>query len=564
MLLNTKILSYLQDRNRGKIIGLLLAVFIIYLPFINNALFFDDLPFFSRTVIDYAQSPPSFNLRWLPYASIGWTWKAFGDTPLPLHLGNLLLHAANTLLMFILLQQLSTLILNKNRQTANQTALPPFFLDPASWNAWLGALCFACHPVAVYATGYVVQRTILMATLFTLSMQLAYLQGLVSNKKHQQIGWLLLSIIFYFLAVFSKEHSLTALAVVIAMTILLRPYINANWRYTAATWLGFIAVAALVILKAKGVFGAAYEHDAAALFEQQGIVNTSQNLHLLSIFTQAGLFFKYLFLWLLPNTAWMSVDMRETFSGAVVVWQNWLKVACFIVYGLITLKLLFHKGKIGLLGFALICPWLMFVVEFASVRVQEPFVLYRSYLWMPGLLLLIPIALDSLTSLNITKKTINIVAFTIILTLVPLSWNRLWIFADGYRLWNDAALLLKNDTVPGAARIFYNRGNFEFNSNKPEKAVLDFKRVIAIDPTIYQAHENLGYAYLATGQLALGVASLNQAIAIFPENGQAYLAKALALKRLNNKAAANEALIKSCALKNVSACLILSLNQKNN
>ena len=79
---------------------------------------------------------------------------------------------------------------------------------------------------------------------------------------------------------------------------------------------------------------------------------------------------------------------------------------------------------------------------------------------------------------------------------------------------------------------------------------------------IYQAHENLGSAYLGTGQFKEALASLNQAIAIKPDDSQAYFAKAFALKRLNDKAGATEALTKSCALKNVSACLILKMSGK--
>jgi len=160
------------------------------------------------------------------------------------------------------------------------------------------------------------------------------------------------------------------------------------------------------------------------------------------------------------------------------------------------------------------------------------------------------------------RKTV-ITAFSVmILTLIPLSWNRLWVFADDYRLWNDAALLLKNDTVSGAARIFYNRGLAELSHKMPKEAIVDFKRVLAIDPKIEQAHANLGSAYLNTGQFALGLESINRAIAINPENGQTYFAKAFALKHLNNKTEAMEALNKSCQLKNVSACLIISMSQR--
>ena len=562
MLLKTNILNYFQSRNRGTILALLFAVCLVYLPYINNGLFFDDLPFFSNSVSYYANPSFHFDLRWFSYASLGWTWKLFSDTPLPLHLGNVLLHCANCFLLLFLLRQLTELALSDNRQTVSKVLSNSLFSNgipkQVIWGAWLGALAFACHPVAVYAVGYVVQRSTLMATFFTLAMQLAYLRGILNTDKTQQYVYLALAVLFYFFAVFSKEHSLMAPALLAAITLLFKPHIRPNWRALIVTWLSFIAIAILITLKAKGVFATAYEQDSTALFEQQAIVSSAENLHLLSMFTQAGLFFKYLFLWLIPNPAWMSIDMRETFANSVSAWQNWLKVTCFIAYGVFALKLLLRRGKVGLIGFALLYPWLLFMIEFSSIRVQEPFVLYRSYLWMPGFMLFIPLALQTLPN----KKGV-IAAFTfVILLLIPISWNRLWVFADSYRLWNDAAVLLKSDFVPGAARIFYNRGNAELNTKKTKEAIADFKRVLAIDPKIEQAHANLGSAYLNTGQYALGLASVNRAIEINPENGQTYFAKAFALKHLNNPIEAMEALNKSCELKNISACLIIALTQK--
>lgn len=557
MSFQVKLTRYLRDRHRGMILGLMLTVALVYIPYINNPLLFDDFPFFSDTVNQFINNPSHLYSRWLPYMSLAWTVNAFSDTPLPLHLGNLLLHAANTVLVFVLLQQLSSLTLNKNIQAVNQTfTLPAFFTAPSNWGAWLGALAFACHPVAVYAVGYVVERSIVMATLFVLAMQISYIKGLLSPQKLQQSSWLACTVFFYFCAAFSKEHSLMAPALLAAITLLIKPSINVNWRALLLTWLGLIAIAIFVALRSRGIAGTA-EHDASALFTQHGIVSTTENVHLLSIVTQAGLFFKYLFLWLLPNPAWMSIDMREPFASTLGAWQNWLKVGCFMVYGAIALKLLLKRGKMGLFGFALLYPWLLFFIEFSSVRVQEPFVLYRSYLWAPGLLLLIPLALNCLPK----RKTVIAIFIVMILAMIPLSWNRLWVFADGYRLWNDAAVLLKNDAEPGAARIFYNRGLAELGK-EPKEAVADFKRVLAIDPTIYQAHENLANAYLGIGQFAFGLESYNQSIAINPKNGSAYFGKAFALKRLNNKAGAAEALTKSCELKNVSACIILTMGGK--
>jgi tetratricopeptide (TPR) repeat protein len=315
-----------------------------------------------------------------------------------------------------------------------------------------------------------------------------------------------------------------------------------------------MAIGLLVVLRIKGVLGATYELDAPVLFEQQGIAETSTTLHLLSVLTQTGLYFKYLLLWWLPNPAWMSVDMRETFASSWAVWQNWLGTIGFILYGLLAFRLLLHRGRLGLTGLALLYPWLFFVVEFSSVRVQEPLVLYRSYLWLPGMMLLFPLLLDALPNRKRTIITLTVIA----LSLVPLSWNRLWVFADNYRLWNDAALLLQNEHVSGAARIYYNRGNAELAARHWNEAIADYQRVKAINPDIEQVYSLTGNAYFSLGRYQEAISEFDRAIALKPDYADAYYGKGMTLKRLHSDEEALRHMKKSCELGNSTACIIIA------
>jgi hypothetical protein len=450
------------------------------------------------------------------------------------------------LLLFFWLRQIALLTVNVEGSTIKTRYLV--------WGAWLGALFFACHPIAVYATGYIIQRSVLLATLFTLAMQLTYLRGLVSEHKLHQKLWLACSLLFYFFAVFSKEHSLLAPAILFATTILLRPHVRANPKILCAVWIGYIVIALFVILKIKGILGSAYENSATILFEQQGIAPTTENLSLLSILTQTGLYFKYLLLWWLPNPAWMSIDMREAFAGSLRIWQNWLGVISFILYGLLALGLLLKRGGLGLIGLALLYPWLFFIVEFSTIRVQEPFVLYRSYLWFPGMMLFFPL----LTSYLPNQKRVIAILTVITLSLVPLSWNRLWIFADNYRLWNDAALLLTNEQTPGAARIYYNRGSAELAAKQWNEAIVDYQRVKAINPKLEQAYNGIGVAYSKLGKYQEAVDEFDRAISLKPAYADAYYGKGMALKRLRSNKEALIYIKKGCELGNRMACIILA------
>lgn len=532
--------DYFVRRNRCWILSLFLAVCLVYLPFLGNPFVFDDLNFFSRAMQDiYAHSIFRFDLRWFPYATLGRIAAVFSDVfPHFFHLGNALLHAANVIVLFHLLRLLSGVaMLGYGHQKTPVLG------------AWLGALIFAVHPVAVYAVGYVIQISILMATFFALLMQVAYVRGLLSGQKR----WLALAVLAYFLACFSKEHSVLMPAGVLALTVLLRDKNQAERMALWVTWGAFAAIGLLVVLRTMGLFGMPIEPLAAALFEQQGIVESTPVLHGLSVLTQAGLFFKYLLLWVVPNPAWMSVDMREPFVSSFAAWQGWLGAAGFVLYGFMAFRLLLRGGKAGLAGFALLYPWLQFMLEFSTIRIQEPFVLYRSYLWMPGMMLFFPLLLAKLPERR-TLFGLGLVA----LLMVPLAWNRLWVFADNYRLWNDAAQLLHSEQQPGADRIYYNRAQAEAAMQKWDDAIADFKRVVAISPKLAPVHNALGGAYLNAGRYQEALAEFDTAIVLKPDNAAYYYGKAVTLKRLHQDDLAMRQMEKSCEMKYTMACLIVS------
>ena len=543
MSFRTSLLGYFRRRDRGWMLSLFAAVCLVYLPFLGSPFVFDDVNFFLGDNADYyAHAQFHLDLRWVSLASMGWTYAIFSDVqPHFYRLGSVLLHAANAIALFYLLRQLIAAITPDNQNS-----------QEAVWGAWFGALIFALHPVAVYAAGYMIQRSILMATLFALLMQLAYLRGLLTGRKR----WLLLAVGAYFLACFSKEHSVLMPAVLGALSILLRGRNQASRTALCVTWSTFAAIGIFVVLRAKGIFGSPYEVGAAALFEQQGIVESTPMLHLLSVLTQAGLFFKYLLLWWLPNPAWMAVDMRESIVSSIWEWRGWLGFAAFLAYGLMAVRWLLRGGTKGLIGFALLYPWLQFWLEFSSIRIQEIFVLYRSYLWLPGMMLLIPLLLAKYPG----KKTLFALGLAALL-LVSLSVNRLWVFADNYRLWDDAAKLLRSGEEPLASRIFYNRAVAEASLGKWEAAVTDYEKAIARnlkdDPIMLH---DLGAAYFNTKRYQDALVQFDKAIALNQEYAKAYFDKGMTLKMLHQDDLAMQQMEKSCELKYAMACVIVKLN----
>ena len=533
-------LYFPNDRIKGLI--LLALVGLIYAPFLHSPLVFDDATFFKFPISNFADA--SFCLRWFSYSTLGVTWVFVGEDPLIFRVQNLLLHGMNVLLLLLVLRLWISLFVAE-----------PVRQKMANWGAWLGALVFACHPLAVYGTGYLMQRSVLMATLFTLVLHLTYFRGLLQGDKR----YAALAVAAYFLAVFSKEHSVMAPAILLVLTWVLRAQIKLPMRALIFTWLGFSVSALLVVLMSKGVLGQIYEVDAAELIGQEEVLKGVTMLHLLSVLTQAGLFFKYCLLMIIPNPAWMSIDMRESFILSPGDWAGWQGLFSFIGYGIFAYRCLLRGGRIALLGLALIYPWLLFMTEFSAIRVQEIFVLYRSYLWLPGFMLLLPLLFSTLPD-----KKIMLAGALAALLLVPLAWNRLWVFADNYRLWNDAVLLLHGENRLGAQRTYYSRGYYAANQKGDwAKAIEDYKKSLQISTAFPPVRVALAEAYSSLGRNQEALREFDLAIASYPKDADAPYAKAFFLKRnMQDSAGATASMQMSCNLGKGIACVMINVGQQ--
>ncbi len=476
---------------------LLSAVAVLYGQFLWNPIVFDDLPFFMvdgaghQPADDFRYSP--FELRSLPYATLAWGKAAFGLEVLHFRVENLLLHAAVVLVLFSLLTRLFMEIYGGK---SNKDSLSPLLA------AFFAALLFALHPVAVYAAGYLVQRSIVMATLFSLLAMLVYVHGSMRGKP--LLLWM--SVPLYYLAVFSKEHAIMLPFVLLTLTVLLH---DDWWIRLKQRWGVFAALASIalfVLLASRGFLGSVYEPNATEMLQQEGV----ELAYPLSVITQSWMFFKYALLWLFPNPAWMSVDMREPFARSLLS-PYLFSVGCFVIWGVGGVWLLLKRGRAGLAGFALLFPWLMFFPEFSSVRIQEPFVLYRSYLWAVGAFCLLPVIFDK-ANVRIASTVLGAVA----LAMLPISMDRLMTFSHPVLLWDDAEKLVKGrENLPGVSRIYYNRGTALLKIDFVDQAIPDLEQAVALSADFGEAYANLGHAYSIKGKWQDSVSAYGKAIEIF-------------------------------------------------
>ena len=522
----------------SQLLVLSLAAVALYGPFLSSPPVFDDHGFFDAAHPEYLQTVFGFELRWLPYATFEWTRALVGDDMIWLRSGNLALHVASGFLLFLFLRRLFEIVVLAEGTAATHSSHRDRL--SLSWLAFSGAILFVLHPAAVYGVAYLIQRTILMATLFALLAWSLFLEGLIRNKQR----WLLASAAAYLLSALSKEHAIMVPAVSFALFFLVR---KPDWPSLARAMPIFLLyglVGAFIVFRIKSgnVLGNAYEPNGAVMLAALTI--DAEEVYPLSILTQCYLYFKYLFLWLVPDTSLMSVDMREDLAAGFWVWPETAGLAAFVLYPVVAGYLLFNRGKTGLLGFAMLGPWLLFATELSTVRIQESFVIYRSYLWMPCIAAGFPFVFQKLPA----RHAIAILA-TVTLVFIPLAWNRLTTFSDPVLLWSDALrLAMSSKNKAGVGRIYHNRGVAYLNKKHYQEAIRDFDVGIALLPKHSLIYNDRAVAYLETGRYLEALNDFDTAIWFDPGYYNPYLGRAQVFEALGNPDAARRDYARSCEL----------------
>ena len=159
-----------------------------------------------------------------------------------------------------------------------------------------------------------------------------------------------------------------------------------------------------------------------------------------------------------------------------------------------------------------------FAVELSVIRVQEPFVLYRSFLWMPAYALLLTVLLawghEWVSRFGVLSgRAFWVVATVAALSLFPLAQDRLRSFSSEEAIWQDALEKLPRPDVPGADRIYYNLAGEAFKRKNFAEALRWSERVVEQNPKAFQG-------YLAKGTSLLALRQVDAAEQAFDEAGR--------------------------------------------
>ncbi len=452
---------------------LLLAVLGIYVPGLSNELLFDDVRLTEGTIFGGYGNLLDIKARMVSYGSFVWVEQIAGAGWWKQRLVNIALHLGVVAAMYAFFKALmSSTRFPQDIEEQAQFA--------ASQNAALrvAVALFALHPMAVYAVGYLIQRSILMATLFAVLACWAFVRGLQT----QRVAWYVGALLSYLLAVLSKEHAVMTAALAIPLYIHIR---RPSWKSVAivvGAALLLLGAATAVLLYFRGdLIGRLFDAQSMAFAQQLEALRPGITQHLfpLSILNQAGLFFAYGLLWMLPYAGWMSIDLRPAFPlGFASSWHMAGAVAYLALCAGAAWLLLRRTGVVSLVAVLILFPLLWFATEFATVWVQDPFVLYRSYLWAVALPGLLAIALT-----GFKPKAIYALGAVVGLLFGALALERHLSLSDEASAWTDAAEkidLKAPANAVGRSRPFLNLGAYYLRKGMTDQAQRNLSTAAAL------------------------------------------------------------------------------------
>ena len=465
----------------------LAAVLAIYLPGWNHELLFDDLRLTDGAIFGNYGSLLTFKQRMLSYGSFIWVDLLAGPGWWKQRLVNVGLHLATVAALYALVREL----LERTRFPEEFESQPHFGMSRQA-AVQVGVALFAVNPMAVYAVAYLVQRSIVMATLFSVLACWCFVRGLSGRG----VAWYGLALLSYVAAVLSKEHAVMVAAMAVPLYIHVR---RPSWK-TVATIAG--ASTALIAVAAVVFFGI-YGELIGKLFDQRSLdfaqqlerlsPGITQRMYPLSILNEAALFFAYGFLWFAPNVMWMSVDMRPAFPLSYLAFPQVLGIVGYMGLWIAALwAVLRRRGALSLAGVALMFPLLLYATEFATVWVQDPFVLYRSYLWAVAVPVLVAIVLT-----GFQPKTIYVIGCAIGLVFTVLAFERVQSLRDDHTAWGDAAEkidLKAPANAVGRWRPFLNLGAYHLDRGSLGEAQRSFATAEALGSLHGSARFNQGVA----------------------------------------------------------------------
>ena len=428
-------------------------------------------------------------------------FRLWGTNPFGYHLTNILLHAMNTLLVFLLV----LLLFPRRRGTA-----------------LAAAILFAVHPVHAESVAWIAGRTDLIATLFMLAALLALGRHAPETRRVP----LAVSLALFACALLAKETAVVFPAVAAAFLLILRPSMERGARRRCIG--AFIAVLAGYGILRFGV--AAVHAGPRGAFTPLKLILSSCGTFLLYA---RMMVFPFRFSAYITNPVSVSpLDPRVCAGAALLI---------ALVFAAVR-----TRRSDPPLAFALAFALISFLPLMNLVRISSPddmgFPAAERFLYTPSVGLIVAAAAWACAAFAGSRAALSAACvFAAALGGIAAGRNAVW--RDEETLLTDALA-----SSPGAPLLWNNLGIHYSNAGRHDDAVRCFGKAIAIEGDTPRLLTNLAAAKRLMGKPDEAVGLLNEAIAQGGEPAGTRYNLGLALRNSGDSAGAERELKAALAM----------------
>ncbi|MGO9611373.1 MAG: tetratricopeptide repeat protein [Verrucomicrobiia bacterium] len=476
---------------------MVIVTFASYLPALRAGFVFDD----AGTLVLYnpilkadnglyrfwftTEAPDYYPLTW----SLLWSeWHCWGGHPAGYHVVNVLLHAVNAVLVWMVLRRLKV---------------------PGSW---LAALVFAVHPVNVATVAWISEQKNTLSMLFYALAILLFLRF----DEDDCWRWYGLSLATFVLALLSKT-AIVMLPVVLLLCVWWRHgRVRRKDLLASAPFFLLSLVASLVTIwfqRYRALEGHSFR--TANVAARLGTAGWVPWFYLGKVFLPLHLCVIY------PPWHIEASDWLFYLPGMILV-------ACLVVFWR-------ARGNWGR-------PWFFALAYFVVVLFpvlgffEQGFYRYSPVAdhWQyPAIAAPIALVVAGAVSISRRRRPLGsasfrpfppCLAFAVVLLLGTVTWTREGIYADAETLWRNA--IMEN---PNAWIAQYNVGVTLLQTGRIKEAIPYYERALRIKPDYAQAYNNLGVAWTQTGRVSEAIDCLEQALRLKPDFAEAHYNLAIAL-----------------------------------